>query len=87
MGVKTKTVTTWTCDLCGVECRKDSNEINYAINAGCRDGGPTKIQARVSVYIPYGTANGHLCRTCTLKYLSEYVASEEGVFLVRRSAE
>ena len=73
MGLTTKIVETWTCDLCGAECRKNSNEIDYPIDAGRVDVGPRRIQAKVTAYIPYGTDKGHLCNRCLIQHLREYL--------------
>ena len=78
MAVKTRVVTTYTCDLCGSECDEKSNVIDYKISNGFMDSGPLKIQGRVTAYIPYGTADGHLCRSCTIKHLRDFVDSEDG---------
>ena len=79
MGITTKTVETCTCDLCGAVCDKHDGNIFIEVYPGDgRDVGPGHVMAELRVHIPYKASNGIACRACKIKWLSKYVADQQG---------
>lgn len=75
MGIKHRTVTEVTCDICGKECGESDGVIRARVNNGDgRDVGPAYITGELRFSQPYGVSNGLVCPACMLKYLEIYVA-------------
>ena len=78
MGIITKTVELCTCDMCGAECGRTDGDILVQVNSGDgRDVGPAYVTGNVAFYQPYGCANGIVCHTCKIKWLTHYMAQEK----------
>lgn len=55
MGIKTRTITECTCDICRSECNDDDNYIVIEIHPGDgQDVGPSYMTAKLSVDFQYG---------------------------------
>lgn len=76
MGKLVKTVTVCTCDVCGKECSEGENKVeittSYSLNDRCY------IFGDLYAYIPYGTSQGVVCKSCKLDYLERYITQERG---------
>lgn len=76
MGKVVRTITMCSCDICGKECNENENSIeittSYSLNDRCYMFGS------VHAYIPYGTSQGVVCKSCKLDYLERYVLRERG---------
>jgi len=76
------TVTTdvYVCDLCKAECGENDGEVSICVHPGDgRDVWPSYIRAKFFVYWSYGKSgqNTHICTSCRMKWLREYVAGFE----------
>jgi len=75
MGIKQRTITEVTCDICGKECGESDGVIRARVNNGDgRDVGPAYITAELRFSQPYGVTNGLICPACKLKHLETYVS-------------
>jgi hypothetical protein len=78
MGIKTRTITECTCDICHAPCEADESCIAIEIHPGDgRDVGPSYMTAKLSVNFQYGVSNGICCKACKLKFLRKYVAASQ----------
>ncbi len=74
MGIRTKTVTECTCDVCGSACSQEDTKLRIAINGGDgRDVGPSEIYATVMVMHPYRCDKGIVCKKCQKEWLQRYL--------------
>ena len=74
MGKVVKTITVCTCDVCGKECEEGENKVDITFSYALNDR--QYIYGSLYAYVPYGTSEGIVCRSCKLYWLEQYIKRE-----------
>lgn len=66
----------YTCDICGEKCEPVRN-LEMVCSYNAYGDLANKIRMNISAYIPYGTADGDVCKKCVIKAFKEYVSGAQ----------
>lgn len=76
MGIIKREIIEYTCDLCSSPTDEYGCEIAIQVLPGDgRDVGPSVLRGAITLYAPYGVANGVVCHPCKIKWLRKYLGT------------